>query len=138
LELAWAEFEAAADILGLFYDEAQASHHISADPAKKAEKLLHLLRFVFVARSESKTYRRNLEGWASRCARGDRGNPLGAGLQIRHPGNVALAGFRRAGSEGPPIVAFARLKTNGNSEFLFHPIALPPRRRPLVPLWDRH
>jgi hypothetical protein len=36
-----AEFEAAVDILGLFNDEAQASHHISADPAKNAEKLLH-------------------------------------------------------------------------------------------------
>jgi hypothetical protein len=41
VELAWAEFEVAVDILGLFYDEAQASHDISVDPAKWDEKLLH-------------------------------------------------------------------------------------------------
>jgi hypothetical protein len=99
LEIACAEFEAAVDILGFFHDGVQATHHISADPAREAKKLLHQPRFVFAARSELKIYRRNLEGWASRCAQDDRGNPLGAGLQIRRPGNVALASFKRAGSE---------------------------------------
>ena len=114
MELAWREFEAAVDILELFHDGVQVTHYISADPARGAEKLVQKPRFVFAARSELKTYRRNLEGWSSRCAREDRGNPLGAGLQIRRPGNVALASFRRARSEDPPIVEFARLMTNCN------------------------